>query len=397
MIIEIFFAILLGVLAGTFSGLSPGIHVNLVSAVVVGFAGGLIPIFGVEAIIVFIIAMAITHTFLDFLPSIFLGAPDPDNAISVLPGHKFLLEGKGFEAVKLMAIGSLFALLFCAILYVFLEKLLLLIYPFAELYIWQMIFVVSLFMIFSSGPLFRNIFVFLSAGILGVLVLGARMNEPLFPLLTGMFGIATLIFSLNEENGIPEQTFSKTTNVKKLKGFLIVGVGTITGFLTAVLPGIGASTAAAAGSSLFKEKEAGDFLILIGAITTVNFFMSIAALNVLGKARNGAIVALMKLVEKPPVSLMIMAALISAGIAVFISFMLAKWFIKITKKMNYSLLAKIVIGILILLTFIFSGFIGIYVLIISSSIGLYCNYKGIPRSLMMACIMMPVMMYFVSV
>ena len=60
---------------------------------------------------VFIISMSITHTFLDSIPSIFLGAPDADMAMAILPGHQLLLEGRGFEAVKLTVIGSLLCLL----------------------------------------------------------------------------------------------------------------------------------------------------------------------------------------------------------------------------------------------------------------------------------------------
>jgi putative membrane protein len=394
MIIEILIAILFGVIAGTFTGLSPGIHINLVAMLVVSASAVFVPIFGIEAIVAFIISMAITHSFLDFIPGIFLGAPDPDQALSVLPGHRLLLEGKGFEAVKLTIIGALFGLIFCAVLYVFLEKVLFFIYPVAERYIWQMIFVVSLFMMFYSGNIFRNVFVFIVSGILGVLVFAARFDEPLFPLLTGMFGISTLIFSLNDSNHIPTQDFSSKTEFNLFRGILSSVVGAISGFLTAVLPGIGASTAATAGSIVLGDKDAKNFLILTGSITTVNFFMSIAALNVLGKARNGAIVSLMQLIEKPPVLLMIMAALISAGIAVFMALYLSKSFIKLLSRMNYNLVAKVVIFILISLTFILSGFQGLYVLIISTGIGLYCNYKGIPRSIMMACIMLPVMIYF---
>jgi len=39
-------------------------------------------------------------------PSIFLGAPEADTALAVLPGHALLMEGRGEEAVRLSAIGS---------------------------------------------------------------------------------------------------------------------------------------------------------------------------------------------------------------------------------------------------------------------------------------------------
>lgn len=36
----------------------------------------------------------------------FIGAPDPDEALSVLPGHRLLMEGRGMAAVRAAAVGS---------------------------------------------------------------------------------------------------------------------------------------------------------------------------------------------------------------------------------------------------------------------------------------------------
>jgi len=113
---------LMGVSAGIITGLIPGLHVNNWAAIVVASQGALaglvIFIFGWTfpspeevAIIVscLIVGNAISHTFLDFIPSIFLGAPEAETALSVLPGHRMLLKGRGYEAVKLSAYGSLMA------------------------------------------------------------------------------------------------------------------------------------------------------------------------------------------------------------------------------------------------------------------------------------------------
>ncbi len=54
--------------------------------------------------------MAITHTFLDFIPSVFLGCPDTDTSLSVLPGHELLKQGKAYEAIALTAYGGLMAI-----------------------------------------------------------------------------------------------------------------------------------------------------------------------------------------------------------------------------------------------------------------------------------------------
>jgi len=50
--------------------------VNLVAAVLVAFAPLLALRMPLLAVCVFIVAMSVAHTFLDTLPSIFLGAPE---------------------------------------------------------------------------------------------------------------------------------------------------------------------------------------------------------------------------------------------------------------------------------------------------------------------------------
>jgi len=115
---------LLGSLAGIVTGLVPGIHVNTVAYVVLASQSLLVSLaiwaFGwalpssSELLIIvscLVIGNAITHTFLDFIPSVFLGAPEGETALSLLPGHRMMLAGRGYEAVKCSVIGSFGAVL----------------------------------------------------------------------------------------------------------------------------------------------------------------------------------------------------------------------------------------------------------------------------------------------
>jgi len=394
MFVEILIAIIMGVMFGTITGLIPGIHVNLISVLLIASAGVLLEYVGIEFLIVFIVAMAVTHTFLDTIPSIFLGAPDGATALSVLPGHRLLLEGKGLEAVKLTIIGSLGGLLLSAVLYLMLEKVIFFIYPLISNYIGELLFIVALFIILKNKKVFQATAIFLFAGILGYITLNSRMENSLFPLLTGFFGLSTLIFSLKEKSSIPKQKENDFIDFNPKKGFLSLVLGTLSGFITAVLPGIGASTAAAIGSLFKKDNDARNFLVMIGAISTVNFFMSIAALSVLGKARNGAIIAVKTLILEPSSSLLILTALISGGVAVFVALFVSRKFLKIMQKIDYVLTVKIVILSLVILAFFLSGLRGWIVLAVATIIGLYANHVGISRNAMMACIMVPVMFYF---
>ena len=122
--------IILGIFSGTITGLIPGIHINLVaiSLLSLTFIQNLPP----TPLLIFIIAMAITHTFLDFIPSIFLGAPSEDTSLSALPGHELLLKGQGHNALKLTLIGSTMAIVSLAIIIPTFIFLIPKIYPFLQ-------------------------------------------------------------------------------------------------------------------------------------------------------------------------------------------------------------------------------------------------------------------------
>jgi TctA family transporter len=105
---------------GTLTGLAPGVHINTVALVLVSTSPILIPIMegcsrqvgapegsGPLIMVSVIVSAAVAHSFLDVLPSIFLGATEEDTVLHILPGHRLLLEGRGIDAVACSAYGSL--------------------------------------------------------------------------------------------------------------------------------------------------------------------------------------------------------------------------------------------------------------------------------------------------
>ncbi len=109
--IYLILALILGIIAGTITGLIPGIHINLVAVLLLSFSAFFLSYVSPLVLVVFIASMAICHSFLDFIPSIFLGAPDEDTVLSILPGHEMLIKGKAYEAIILTLYGSLAAII----------------------------------------------------------------------------------------------------------------------------------------------------------------------------------------------------------------------------------------------------------------------------------------------
>ena len=110
MFLEILLAIYIGCLLGVVTGLVPGVHINLVAVMLLSASPFLLQFVNPIILGALIVAMSIAHTFLDFIPSVYLGVANEDTAMGALPGHKMLLSGMAQEAVKLTVIGGIFGL-----------------------------------------------------------------------------------------------------------------------------------------------------------------------------------------------------------------------------------------------------------------------------------------------
>ncbi|MBW2977766.1 tripartite tricarboxylate transporter permease [Candidatus Woesearchaeota archaeon] len=397
---EVLVAILIGVFAGIITGLIPGIHINLVSLILVSVSGYFLGFTNGLVLGVFIIAMAVTHTFLDTIPSVFLGAPDASTALAVLPGHRMLLEGRGYDAVKLTVIGSLLCLLLVAIIIPFLIPIVSIIYSFINPWIgWILILVVS-YMILSEIKKLYGLFVFLISGVLGIIVLNVpNLEQPLFPMLSGLFGVSILLNSLSNKVKIPEQKISKTIDISKKDILKSVSAGSFSGSLTALFPGLGAAQAAIIGMQLIGKK-AGDyaFMILIGGVNTVNFIFSLVTFYSLQKARNGAVVALSEILKEINISYLVVflaTVLIVGGIATFLALNISKVFSKVITKVNYQIICISIIVFIAVLVVYFSGLFGFFVLCVSTAIGMIPSLVGVKKSLAMGCLLLPVILYFI--
>lgn len=398
MFLEFLILIIAGILFGIMTGLIPGIHINLISLLLLSISPLLLSYINVLSLAIFIIAMSITHTFLDSIPSIFLGAPDSAQALGVLPGHRYLLKGNGLMALKLTIIGSFGALILSIILFPLLIYIVDFIYPLIKNYIGYILLIVVIFMIARDKFKIWALFIFLLSGTFGFLVLNINLKNPLFPMLSGLFGISTLLISLLKNHKIPPQKLNQEIKLNKEKTIKALASGQFSGFLTSMFPGLGAAQAAVLSMQITPDLGDHGFMVLIGSINTANFTMSLATLYVLNKARNGSIVAISKLIESfnlNHIIIFLFTALIAGSMAVFLALKIGKIFSKLITKINYKKLVILIISFIIILTIILTGPLGFFILIISTFIGIIPALVKTTRTHGMGCLLLPVIIYFI--
>jgi putative membrane protein len=394
---EILTGIVLGVVLGTISGLLPGIHVNTLAAGLLAVQAMILPLFGVEMIAAAMIAALVTHTFLDIIPSTFLGIPDADTAISVIPSHALCLEGNGEEAVRIAALGSawgfLVAVPICAAL-LFIAPL---IQDSVDWAIGVILSGIAAYLVLSGQSPFRGLIIFAMSGALGIFSLHyGYLGTGIFgyfgilmPLLSGLFGISLLLVS--GQGKVPEQ---KPLTIELKKKTIIKGgaSGTIAGIVVGWLPGLSNASANAVIASITNySRDPRGYIFATSTANTVNALVGLAAFYAIFRTRNGVMVALSSL-ETPPFSTLLAASACAAVLAYLLTISIAgsAWRLGGIEKKN---LYRGVITFIIILTLLLCGLFGLIVLVLATMLGLAIRLLNLPQVYGIGAIMIPVIFF----
>lgn len=388
--------VLAGCIIGIFTGIAPGIHINTVSAVLLVFAAS-----GDFNLVLLIVAMSVMHASVDFITSILLGAPDENSFLSILPGHRMLLKGLGYKAIKLTSLGcffgTVFALLLAPLFLVFIEKFI----PLITIAIPYLLAGTLALMVFSERKAKNKIWavvVIALSGIMGVYALrNFSMGNALFPLITGFFGISNLLYSLKENSVLPKQKIEFSNYNKKmvLHGSFLSAVA---GGIVALLPSIGPNEAAFIMRKLLGKISTSKYLVMLGGISTSNMIFSFFVLFALGKTRTGSAAAIAQIMSLQFEHIIIIAlvSLFVAGIALFITDALARIAVDKMQNINYKALNAIVLAVLFALVFALSGIFGLFICALATAIGIIPIATGTKRTNAMAFLMIPTMLFYLG-
>lgn len=421
-------SLFLGFILGIISGLTPGIHVNNFALILVALSPLFLELgFAPFYIAVIILANSVTQTFLDIIPSIFLGAPEADTALAVLPGHALLMEGRGAEAVRLSAIGSAGAVVAALLMAVPLGFFFMNIYGTIEAYIgWILVLIVVVMIATENGEVVEGqgslahlkfkgyaVMLFIISGLLGMFAFDntdkmsplVTFGEPsiLLPLLSGLFGASMLVLSLMTKSEIPPQ--------QKACRFVLPGRRIIRGMLTgsaagsfvAWLPGVSSAVGTIIARLLVREEKDADsskeFMISLSGANTANAIFSLVALFVIQRARSGAMVAIDGLInvnewELSTIIILLIVIIYISIISYYTTIYLGDRIAGFLSKINYSKLCAAVLAGLTFMVIIFTGWFGLMIFLISTPVGMIASFAKIRKTHAMGVILLPVITYF---
>ncbi|MBU0952803.1 MAG: tripartite tricarboxylate transporter permease [Nanoarchaeota archaeon] len=385
---------ILGTLFGTFAGFLPGIHPNTIAAFI---AAGSITLGSPLSAAAFLSALAVSNAITDFVPSIFFGAPDGETALSVLPGHKMLQEGRGYEAVGCACAGGLVAALFVVGLTPFLLVVLPTLYTASRSYLGFVLLGIAALLLFFEKPGFRlrGLTILFLAGAFGFIALSSPLvnrEAILFPVFTGLFGLPTLIIAGKGAGSIAKQR-SGRADVGKLRHGIS---GVAAGLFVGVLPGVGSAEASVliGRFSRQKEKDTKAILVGLGSVSSAAALFSLLALVLIGRTRSGIAVALQKLfpaVSSLDLPVLLGSALFGAGISVLIALFLSRRLGTWLSGRDLGNLSRIMAIVLVCMVAVLTGPVGLFIAGIGVAIGLLPVLWGTRRGHAMGVLLLPTM------
>ena len=416
-------ASLLGTFTGILTGLIPGIHVNTVTALLLAGSAGCASL-GIEysALLAFTCSLAISHTFFDVVPGLFLGVPG-DETFALLPGHRLVKRGEGETAIRLSVAGSVVGLALGLLVVTALLTLGNVVGAAERLIRPWMFFVlagVSIILIATDRHKSWSAVTFLASGLLGVAVLGSPLVaggseapvNALFPSLAGMFGVAGLLFAIGTTNGsgtpVPENREEKSAGagLPATRVAWSGGRGGLAGLLVGLLPGLGAANAATLlllleqwrGRRGTEDEQDRSYLVTTSSLNTAEALFAIAALYLIGRSRSGASIAVEQILGGSVTQrdlLQISLFMIAAGvIASWIMWRLGKRFAVGFGKVDNVGLNWSVIVFLSALAYLLLGGGGLTILIAATAVGLIPCYFKARRAQLMGFFLVPTMLFY---
>ncbi|GAB3037408.1 tripartite tricarboxylate transporter permease [Natronobiforma cellulositropha] len=368
--------VLAGALLGTISGLVPGLHANNFALVLAGVAPS-VP--GPPLLVgVAMLAAGVVHTFLNAVPAMALGVPDAEMAVTALPGHRMVLAGRGYEAIRLSALGSLLAVVLAVPLAIPITAGVTAVYPTLRSNLPLVLVLVVIGLVASEytwRARFGGLLSFTLAAILGALTLELSPDAPLeaggmlAPIFAGLFGAPVLIDAIRG-GGIPPQ---RDREIRLPRGFLALAAlaGALAGAVVGYLPGISAAIAAVAVLVLIPGgTNDRSYIVATSGVDTANTIFALFALVAIGQPRTGVMVAFQSANAPLALPVLVSGVLLAGVVGFVLVIVVGDAYLDVIGRLSYLTISVTVLALLLVLSYLFTGFLGVGVFVVAAAIGM---------------------------
>ena len=413
--IELVIACFIGIAIGTTTGMIPGIHVNTAGAILFASSTFLLTIVSPEFLCVLMVSMSIAHALIEFVPSMLLGVPQEGTATSILPGHRMVLKGRSKEVIRIVSVGGFGAIIVTIAMLPIFAIALPFLHEISKPFTWIILLVASIYLTYNLTSNHRDflwsLLLFVLSGILGWVIFQTPISSGISLMCTfsGLFGISTILFSLNDSSTIPHQNPFYELNIDYEK-FKSIFAGGITGAILGFLPGFGPAQGtviaqAVSGTNDNNDDDTVNFLLATSGLNISDCLFSLIAIYIIGNPRSGIAVYMSYLIFEMGLNhlaIFIFASLIAVSVSLVLSLKLGDSFSRLMGGVDYK---KLSIGVIVLQVVILYIFIIYYkapvfymslALITSTAMGMLPHYIGVGKSHLMGVLIIPAIVIYMQ-
>ena len=410
----------LGAVAASILALIPALHIYNVAGLLILSAGALSSVLQPDQLAMLLLGMVVGYAMISAVPSIFLAAPDESSAFIVLPGQKWLLERRGYEAAILTGVGSLCGLVAIVVISPIAGEAARVLQIVVAPHLGWILAAIIVFMLMSEWPKsgdrgpsgwarFRGAWIGLGAGLLTFLLSGLlgfiimyRSVVPteiafqnLLPAFIGLFAIPMVLTNLIMGMKVPPQHIARSIDVTPALLLRGAFAGTLGGMFAAFFPvvtgGIGGflaghATAQRDDRSFIVSQGASKFVYYVGGFLL--FF-----LPGLHLARGGLaqMTATIYTPDTPQLYFTAVAALaVSGAVAFGLLIVFSRLAIKLVERIDYRTISIVTLMLLIGLIFLTTGVGGLLIALPATAIGLIPTLFGSRRMNCLGVLLLPI-------
>ena len=413
--IELVIACFIGILIGTMTGMVPGIHVNTAGAILFASSTFLLTFLSPEFLCVSMVAMSIAHALIEFVPSMLLGVPEEGTATSVLPGHRMVLQGRSKEVIRIVSVGGFGSIIVTILMMPIFAIALPVLHDLTKPFTWMVLLGASIYLTYRLTSTVKHflwsLVLFALSGILGWTIFQTPISSGISLMCTfsGLFGISTILFSLNDSSTIPHQNpfYELNLDYNKYKSIFAGGItGAILGFLPGFGPAQGTVIAqVASGTNDNDDDDTVNFLLATSGLNISDCLFSLMAIYIIGNPRSGIAVYMSYLISEMNLNhlmIFIFASLIAVSVSLALCLKLGDSFSRLMSGVEYKKLSigVILVQVLIMYLFVFYysapvGFMTL-ALITSTALGMLPHFLGIGKSHLMGVLIIPAIVIYMQ-
>jgi len=412
-------AALAGTVLSSLLSCLPALHIYNLAGLFVILAVEIPELVPGELLAMFMLGLVVGYAMGNTIPSIFFGAPDESTQFVVLPGQRYLMEQRGFEAAVLAGVGGLGGLTVLLVLAPILPRVLPVVRDIVGPHLHWILGAILVYMVLSEWPkgsdrgrsglakfldawrsLAVGLLTLLLSGLLGMvlfysnLVPAERAFQNLMPAFVGMFAVPWVLQNLLSLAQVPAQHVSRSVDLSP--GLIVrgVGAGALGGLFAAFFPVVTAGIGGFLAGQATAQRDDRLFIVSQGTSKLVYYVGALLFFFVPGlHLTRGGMAAMLSTLYTPYTPqtywTAIAATLICGALAFGLLLWLSRAAIWLVTRFDYRWISAATLVLLVGVVVAMTGWGGLLIAAVATAIGLLPVMWGARRMNCMGVLLIP--------